>query len=83
MSPSDTIPEEGHSLLKRAVPVELILHDGTHLTGSVYVPASLALHNLFTALPDFFHLHRDEPDYFLVNKSYVAVCKVQGDHLHL
>ena len=64
------------SLLKRAVLVELILHDGTHLTGSVYVPSSIALHNLFEVLPDFFHLHRESTDYYLVNKNYVSVCKI-------
>lgn len=73
------IGDNDQSLLKRAVPVEFILHDGTHLTGSVYVPASIALHNLFMALPDFIHLHRDAPDYYLVNKSYIALCKIPPD----
>ncbi len=73
---TDTQKNADQSLLKRAVPVELILHDGTHLMGSIYVPSSTALHNMFTELPDFFHLHRDSPDYYLVNKRYVSLCKV-------
>ncbi len=64
------------TMLKREVQVELILHDGTHMKGSVYVPSSIALHNLFTVLPEFFHLHRDSADYYLINKHYVSLCKV-------
>lgn len=73
---NDTNRNADQSLLKREVSVELILHDGTHLIGSVYVPSSIALHNLFTVLPDFFHLHRNSSDYYLVNKQYVSLCKV-------
>ena len=68
--------DDGPSLLKREVAVELILHDGTHLPGSVYVAEGVALHTLFDALPDFFHLHCDTSDYYLINKAYVAVCKI-------
>lgn len=66
------------SVLKRAVAVELILHDGTHIKGSVYVRKQQALHELMNDLPEFFHLYRDDPDYYLINKSYVAICKISG-----
>ena len=62
--------------LKQKVCVELILQDGTHLNGRVYIPKTIEFHNLFVALPDFFHLHRDTTDYYLINKAYVAVCKI-------
>ncbi|MCC3861388.1 hypothetical protein [Pseudemcibacter aquimaris] len=65
-----------NSMIKKEVPVELILHDGTHMQGSVNISVTTNPHNAFEELPDFFHLNRESNDYYLINKAYVVVCKI-------
>lgn len=64
------------SVIKKEVPVELILHDGTHMTGTVNISATTNAHHIFDELPNFFHLNRESNDYYLINKNYVAICKI-------
>ena len=71
--------KHGKSLFKDEVQIDIIMHNGTHLTGTVYVPHSLAYKNIFLALDDFFHLYVDKTELYLVNKAHVSTCKLQFD----
>jgi hypothetical protein len=57
------------------VPVELVMSDGSQLTGLVFIGLDERVQDLLNDPKPFFPLRLDNHEILLINKGAVAVCK--------
>jgi hypothetical protein len=69
--------ELGASRIRTKVNVacELVLTDGTRLTGSVFIGLGERVQDLLNNGAAFFPFRQDDQEILLVNKTVVAICK--------
>ena len=60
---------------KTNVDVELVLLDGTTLSGAVFIGLDERVQDLMNDAKSFFPLRLEDNEVLLVNKAAVAVCK--------
>ena len=64
-----------HFRVKTGVDVELILNDGTRLTGSVFISQDDRVQDLLNHPNPFFPLRQENQEILLIAKAAIAVCK--------
>lgn len=62
-------------IMKETVDVEIILHDGTSVDGSVFVGRSQRVQDLLNDSNAFFPIVQHNGEILLVAKSAIAICK--------
>ncbi len=62
-------------ITKEVVEVEMILHDGTGLTGKVFIGQGQRVQDLLNESHAFFPLLQENGEILLIAKSAIAVCK--------
>lgn len=62
-------------ITKAMVEVELIFHDGTKLSGSVFIGRDERVQDLLNDSAPFFPLQLENAEILLIGKSAVAICK--------
>lgn len=65
----------GSRIVKEAVEVEIILHDGTALDGKVFIGQGQRVQDLLNDKGAFFPLLQDNGEILLIAKSAMALCK--------
>jgi hypothetical protein len=60
---------------KTNVDVELVMTDGTALSGSVFIGLDERVQEMLNDPKPFFPLRLDNKDVLLINKQLVAICK--------
>ena len=62
-------------IIKSAVDVELILRDGSQLSGCVHLSDSERVSDVFNGERPFLPFHTEEGEFLLIRKSAIAICK--------
>lgn len=62
-------------LLKESVEVELIFHDGSRLSGMIFIGPEQRVQDMLNAPEPFFPLQQDNAEIVLVGKGSLALCK--------
>lgn len=68
-------PQRESLITKGKIDVELIFHDGTKLSGSVFIGRDERVQDLLNEPAPFFPLQQDNGEILLIGKSAVAICK--------
>lgn len=72
---NDSAPAATKRIAKTAVEVELILSDGSQLSGSVHLSRSERVSDVFNGGRPFLPFHTEEGEFLLIRKSSIAICK--------
>jgi len=75
---SDSHPDTGGApvtITKTPVDVELVLTDGSQLSGSVHLGKDERVSDLFNGERDFLPFHTEAGEFLLVQKASIALCK--------
>jgi len=72
---SQNQPPTVRHIAKLAVDVELVLSDGSQLSGCVHLLRSERVSDVFNGTRPFLPFHTEEGEFLLIRKSTIAICK--------